>query len=75
MTSRGSEPIMSSHPNAPQGKHDISEVQSALFDLHEGLMSLKASLLELARTHEEEIAMQHARVETEALMARLRHQF
>ena len=49
-------------------------VQSALLELHEGLMSLKASLLELAQSHEDEIAFQNARSEADALMRRLRTQ-
>lgn len=49
-----------------------SDMQSALFELHSGLMSLKASLLELAQLHEEEVAAAQARAETSKLMARLR---
>ncbi len=65
---------MSAHPNPPQGKHDIADVQSALYELHEGLMSLKASLMELARTQDEEVAMRQAHVETVALLDRIRRQ-
>lgn len=63
---------MSAHPNPPQGKHDIADVQSALYELHEGLMSLKASLMELARTQDEEVAMREAHAETAALLDRIR---
>ena len=65
---------MSQPSSQPTGKNDLTDVQSALFELHEGLMSLKASLLELAQSHEDDIAMHTARVESEALMRRLRTQ-
>jgi hypothetical protein len=65
---------MSQPSSQPTGKNDLMDVQSALLDLHEGLMSLKASLLELAQSHEDEIAFQNARSEADALMRRLRTQ-
>jgi hypothetical protein len=58
----------------PTGKNDLMDVQSALLELHEGLMSLKASLLELAQSHEDEMSLHAARVESDALMRRLRSQ-
>ncbi len=63
---------MSQPSNQPKGKNDLSDVQSALHELHDGLMSLKASLLELAQFHEDEMTLRHARVEADALMYRLR---
>lgn len=63
---------MSKQPTPSDDANSLSDVQSALFELHEGLMSLKASLLELARTHEEEIAMHNARAEACALIDRIR---
>ena len=65
---------MSQPSSQPTGKNDLMDVQSALFELHEGLMSLKASLLELAQSHEDEVAMYSARVEADALLRRLRTQ-
>ena len=63
---------MSSIPGTPSQPKQMVDVQSALFELHDGLMSLKASLLELARHHEEEAARHIAQQETDALLARLR---
>jgi hypothetical protein len=64
-----------SQPSSPStGKNDLMDVQSALLELHEGLMSLKASLLELAQSHEDEMSLHTARVESDALMRRLRSQ-
>jgi hypothetical protein len=57
--------------SASQGMQQ-NDMQNALFELHSGLMSLKASLLELAQLHEEEVAAAAARVEANKLMARLR---
>lgn len=49
-----------------------SDLQQALLQLREGLMTLKASLLELAEHHEEELGMQRARPEADAFIERLR---
>lgn len=49
-----------------------SELQAALLQLREGLMTLKTSLLELAQHHEEELGLQRARPEAEAFIERLR---
>jgi len=65
---------MSSMPTPPDSPQNLSDVQSALLELHEGLMSLKASLLELARSHEEEVAMHQARAQACALIDRIRRQ-
>ena len=65
---------MSSMPIQPAPSQNLSDVQSALLELHEGLMSLKASLLELTRSHEEEAAMHTARVQACALIDRIRRQ-
>jgi len=49
----------------------VAEMQTALFNLRDGLMRLKMSLLELASMTDEE-GQRLAAAETQALMARLR---
>jgi len=49
----------------------VAEMQSALFNLRDGLMRLKMSLLELASMTDEE-GQRRAAAETAALMQRLR---
>lgn len=49
----------------------VAEMQSALFNLRDGLMRLKMSLLELASMTDEE-GQRLAAAETAALMQRLR---
>jgi hypothetical protein len=49
----------------------VAEMQSALFNLRDGLMRLKMSLLELASMTDEE-GQRTAAAETQALLQRLR---
>jgi hypothetical protein len=43
--------MSSQYPAAAPQPSSQNDMQSALFELHSGLMSLKASLLELAQLH------------------------
>jgi hypothetical protein len=64
---------MSSHQPAQHTQpNELNDVQDALFELHSGLMNLKASLEELARLHDGELAACEARIETDQLLNRLR---
>ncbi len=57
------------HPEPSQAQ--LLEVQSALFNLRDGLMNLKMSLQELAFMTDE-AAQRHAQSETDNLLLRLR---
>lgn len=69
----GLESLMSSQqPAAQSTSFELNDVQNALFELHSGLMSLKASLQELAQLHDQELAACQAQLETDKLLNRLR---
>lgn len=61
----------SSHSTSaqPQG---LDDMQAALAELHAGLLSLKASLIDLARFQQEEQAQRLAQEETHRLLDRVR---
>lgn len=65
-------PMSSQSPAAQPSSFELHDVQNALFELHSGLMSLKASLQELAQLHDQELAACQAQIETDKLLTRLR---
>jgi len=62
---------MSSEHHFEPTPSQVSEMQAALFNLRDGLMRLKMSLLELAEMTDES-GQRLAAAETEALLQRLR---
>lgn len=62
---------MSSERHIEPSPAQVAEMQAALFNLRDGLMRLKMSLLELASATDEE-GQRLAAHETEALLKRLR---
>lgn len=64
--------MSSQQPAAQSPSLELNDVQNALFELHSGLMSLKASLQELAQLHDQELAACEAQLETDKLLNRLR---
>lgn len=62
---------MSTDRHVPPTPDQVAEMQAALFNLRDGLMRLKMSLLELASMTDEE-GQRMAAAETEALLQRLR---
>lgn len=62
---------MSSHNTPEPSQAQLLEVQTALFNLRDGLLNLKMSLQELAFMTDE-AAQRHAQAETTNLMMRLR---
>lgn len=62
---------MSNDQGAQPNPHQLAEVQAALFNLRDGLMNLKMSLLELACMTDDNVQRQ-AQTEADSLLRRLR---
>jgi hypothetical protein len=62
---------MSNDQGAQPNSHQLAEVQAALFNLRDGLMNLKMSLIELACMTDDNV-QRHAQTEADSLLRRLR---
>jgi len=63
---------MSQSSSIPATQDGMNDMQAALAELHAGLLSLKASLIDLARFQQEEQAQRVAQEEAQRVIERLR---
>ena len=63
---------MSQSSSIPAAQDGMNDMQAALAELHAGLLSLKASLIDLARFQQEEQAQRVAQEEAQRVIERLR---